>query len=72
MTNASKPPGPLEHAPHCPGPEYEWQQQIWPGLATRGRCVHCGAVQIDRTGQDPRTMIRGDQPRRARARGAAA
>lgn len=66
---------PTQHAPHCPEPEYEWQQQIWPGLAARGRCIHCGAVQIDRTNQDPRTAIRGDAaPRRERSRrnGAAA
>lgn len=48
MTNPNRPPGPAEHAPHCPGPEWEWQQQIRPGLAIRGRCIHCGAIKITR------------------------
>lgn len=43
-----KPPGPTEHARWCPEPNYEWQQAIWPTSSTRGRCVHCGAVRIDR------------------------
>lgn len=67
-----KPPGPLDHSADCLGADYEWQPQLWPGLAIRGRCRGCGASRIDRTGQDPRTMIRGDQPRRNRTRGEAA
>jgi hypothetical protein len=55
----------VEHAPTCLGAEYEWQQQIWPGLAARGRCLNCGAVTFDRSGQT--TKIIGDaEPRRRR------
>jgi hypothetical protein len=39
------------HAPHCAEPEWEWQPQIWPGLARLGRCRNCGATRIDRSGQ---------------------
>lgn len=59
----NQPIPPSEHAPHCPGPEYEWQQQIWPGTPVRGRCVHCGAIAVDRSAQPAR---------RVRTRGGAA
>lgn len=39
---------PTEHAPHCPGPDWEFQPQLWPGTAIRGRCRNCGAVTIQR------------------------
>ena len=41
---------PIEHAPRCKAPRMEWDP-AWPGLARVARCVNCGCVEIDRTGQ---------------------
>lgn len=48
-----------EHAPHCPAPEYEWQQNVWGDLPIRGRCIHCGAVKIRRQDAPPVAWTRG-------------
>lgn len=51
MKSTTEPMPASEHAPNCPEPFIEWQADIHPGLARRGRCVNCEAIEVDRTNQ---------------------